>query len=402
VPIIGDGNALPFVQALDLNLSGRYDDYSDFGSTKNPKIALSWKINDWIKARGNYAKSFVAPAFTSIGSGGGVTGESGYGAFGQGAVNVPIAAYANATQLPGCATATTTCTIGTTLTGIQLSGGNDQLQPQHGESWAVGVDFASPPFLPGLRAGITYWNSKLTGGITAPAPSFAVNAAGLNSLLTIYPNGATPAQIAAAAGSLPLTSAVPSTVYFIYDFRQRNALNLNISGLDIDASYRFTTDVGQFDLGGSVSEKLKFDQNVGGGANFDVLNTTGFNTTFPSVKRTARANLGWSLNQWSADAFVNYTGSYYNWSSTTQTPITRNAGGLPTGGGDKVKAYTTIDLHIAYDVKSDGFLNGLQLFADGTNILDKDPPFYNSTSGYDNFSASPIGRLIAVGFRAKY
>lgn len=402
VPIIGEGNALPFVQALDLNLSGRYDNYSDFGSTKNPKIAVNWKMTDSVKFRANWAKSFVAPAFTSIGSGGGITGESGFGNYGQGTVNVPIAAYANATQLPGCAAATTTCTIGTTITGAQISGGNDQLQPQHGKSWAAGVDF-NPSFLPGFRGSVTYWSSKLTGGITAPTPAFAVNSAGLNGLLKIYPNGATPAEIAAAMGNLPLTSALPSTVYFIYDFRQRNALNLDIAGLDIDASYRFNTDnLGSFNIGGSISEKLKFDQNVGGGTSFDVLNTTGFNTTFPSVKRTARANVGWTMGQWSADAFVNYTGSYYNWSGTTQTAITRNAAGVPTGGGDKVKAYTTLDLHLAYDIKSDGFLGGVQLFGDVSNAFDKDPPFYNNANGYDTFSGNPIGRIIAVGFRAKY
>jgi iron complex outermembrane receptor protein len=43
-------------------------------------------------------------------------------------------------------------------------------------------------------------------------------------------------------GTLPQTSALPSTVYFIYDYRQRNVLNLDIAGLDFDASYRFNTD----------------------------------------------------------------------------------------------------------------------------------------------------------------
>ena len=401
VPIIGDGNAIPLVQALDLNLSGRYDKYSDFGSTKNPKIAVNWKMVDGVKIRANWAKSFVAPAFTSIGSGNGITGESGYGAFGQGVVNVPISAFPGAASLPGCSSAAATCAIGTTITGIQLSGGNDKLQPQHGKTWAIGLDL-NPNFLPGARFSVTYWASKLTGGITAPTPSLAVNSPDLNSLLKIYPNGATAAEIAAAAGTLPLTSALPSTVYFIYDFRQRNVLNLNIAGVDLDGGYKFSTDFGQFNIGGSLSLKTKFDQQIGSGGVFSVLNTTGFNTTFPSIKTQARANVSWSLDNWSADIFANYTGAYYNWSSTTQTPLTRNAAGLPTGGGDKVKASTTIDLHVAYDIKSDGWLNGTQLFADAANVFDKEPTFYNNANGYDTFSGNPIGRLISVGFRAKY
>jgi iron complex outermembrane receptor protein len=400
VPIIGEGNALPMVQKLDLNLAGRYDKYSDFGSTKNPKIAVNWTVVDGVKLRGNWAKSFVAPAFTSIGSGNGITGESGYGSFGLGAVNVPVSAYPSVAQLPGCATATT-CTLGTTITGLQLNGGNDQLQPQRGKSWAIGVDLA-PTFLPGFRGSVTYWSNKLSGGITSPIPSLAVNSSGLNSLLQIYPNGATPAQIAAAAGTLPQTSAIPSTVYFIYDYRQRNVLYLDIAGIDFDGSYRFNTPAGELTLGGSVSRKTKFDQHIGAdGATFDVLNTTGFNTTFPSIKTSARGNVSWSNGPWSADLFANYTGSYYNWSGTTQIPLTRNAAGLPTGGGDKVKSSTIFDLHVAYDIKGDGWLGDSQVYIDGNNIFDKDPVFYNNANGYDTFSGNPIGRMISVGFRAK-
>jgi hypothetical protein len=49
---------------------------------------------------------------------------------------------------------------------------------------------------------------------------------------------------------------VPSTVYFIYDFRQRNALNLDIAGLDIDASIELPVqhrEHGPFNIGGSIS-----------------------------------------------------------------------------------------------------------------------------------------------------
>jgi len=44
---------VPFVRKLELNLSGRYDGYNDFGSTTNPKFALNWQINDSLKVRGN-------------------------------------------------------------------------------------------------------------------------------------------------------------------------------------------------------------------------------------------------------------------------------------------------------------------------------------------------------------
>jgi iron complex outermembrane receptor protein len=57
-----------FRQMLDLNISGRFDHYNDFGNTTNPKIAANFEPVRGIKFRANWARSFVAPALTSIGS----------------------------------------------------------------------------------------------------------------------------------------------------------------------------------------------------------------------------------------------------------------------------------------------------------------------------------------------
>jgi len=73
--------------------------------------------------------------------------------------------------------------------------------------------------------------------------------------------------------------------------------------------------------------------------------------------------------------------------------------GVPTSGGDPVKSNTTVDINLSYEL--DGRFKGSSIFLDGTNVFDKDPPFYNSANGYDNINASPIGRVITVGVRAK-
>ena len=41
-------------------LAARYDDYSDFGSSTNPKFGLNWSPTDWFKVRGSYGTSFRA------------------------------------------------------------------------------------------------------------------------------------------------------------------------------------------------------------------------------------------------------------------------------------------------------------------------------------------------------
>jgi hypothetical protein len=36
------------------------------------------------------------------------------------------------------------------------------------------------------------------------------------------------------------------------------------------------------------------------------------------------------------------------------------------------------------------------------DLFNTDPPFYNSTLGYDSYNANPIGRIIEVGIRGKW
>ncbi len=50
------------MRSLTLSASGRYDDYSDVGSTFNPKVGLTWKPVDGVSIRGNYGESFNAPS----------------------------------------------------------------------------------------------------------------------------------------------------------------------------------------------------------------------------------------------------------------------------------------------------------------------------------------------------
>ena len=406
VPLVGPEMAVPLMQSLDVNLSGRYDDYSDFGTTKNPRIAANWGVIDGLKLRANYARSFVAPALTSRGANAqGTTAETSVTAF-AGTLNVPTAAYPNIIGgVPGCVAGAVTCTIGGGVAGLQINGGNAGLQPEKGESWSIGGDW-DPSFVPGLRLSVTFWHNKLKGAITAPLPAFAVNAAGLNSLLTIFPGGVTASspQIAAITAGRPLQTAIPANTFFVYNFQQRNALNLTVEGIDASADYGFDTEVGRFSVSAIASYETKFDQQVGtGGAHFSVKNTTGFNGTFPSIRLNSRAQLGWdSKFGLSTNVAWSHTGSYRNWSGTTVTPLIRSAAGVPTGGGDKVKAGNFIDFHAAYDFSGDGLTAGLQLFVDVNNVFDKDPPFYNSNNGYDAFSGNPIGRLTTIGVRKKW
>lgn len=415
VPLISPDMGVPLMRRLEIDISGRYDHFNDVGHTANPKFAANWEVADGVKLRANYSRSFVAPPIAAVGD-----PSQGYlfasGSVGlSGTVYVPVAAYPEVRNLPGCANATVTCQIGSGVNpGLrrQLGGGIDGIKPQKGSAWSVGVDL-TPRFLPGFVANVTLFNNKLKGGVTSANPNSIVNSTGLHDNLQICPSGCTDAQIAGfanTANGVTINDVLPATIYFLINQDETNVLNLKIQGIDAAVSYTIPTEsLGTFVIGDTLTYFTKFKQNMGGGAWFSILNTSGYNTTFPSIQFTTRAHLGWTSGPVALDIFMNHTGGYRNWSNTSVEPIILDDKGNPSGGGDFVKSATTFDLHAAYSFQS-GSLQGDQVYVDVKNVFDQDPPFYNGNTngilggsyGFNGFVSNPLGRIVSLGFRARF
>jgi iron complex outermembrane receptor protein len=416
VPLVSPEMNFPLVRRLTIDISGRYDKYSDVGDTSNPKFAADWEVFEGVKLRANYATSFVGPPLAVIGD-----PAQGYlyasGSVGtQGQIVVPIANYPTVINIPGAQCNTTTCTIGLAANqGLrrQLGGGFTHEVPMTGESYSFGLDLA-PRFLPGFMGAVTWFHNKFVGGVSSPSPTAIVNSAGLHDLLTLCPTTCTQAQIdtfANIANGATISGAVPAQVYFLLDQSTRNALNLTVEGIDASVNYRSAIgSMGTFTIGTSFTYFTKFKQNFGGGSEFSILNTSGYNTTFPSIQFKNRAQFGWELGGFSADLFWNHVGGYRNWINTSVAPVTVDSAGNPSGGGDHVKADNNFDLHVQYTMKSDGMFNGWQFYVDVKNLFNTDPPFYSGNTagiiggafGYNGFVSNPLGRVTSIGLRAKF
>jgi outer membrane receptor protein involved in Fe transport len=72
--------------------------------------------------------------------------------------------------------------------------------------------------------------------------------------------------------------------------------------------------------------------------------------------------------------------------------------GVPVGGGDQVASTEMVDLHVSYDFD---LLGGAQVFLDVTNLFNRDPVFYNSANGYDQYTGDVLGRVSTLGIRVK-
>jgi iron complex outermembrane receptor protein len=413
VPIVGEDMNVPLIRKLDIDVSFRHDHYNDVGGTTNPKIAANWEVTRGVKLRANYATSFVAPPLAAIGVPSMGYQRTATGTIVSGGVYVPVALYPGVTQLPGCAGATTLCQIGAGVNqGLTRNYGvGANARPQTGNSWSVGLDF-QPEFLPGLTANITYWANHFKGGVTRPDVSVQLYSQALHDRLTLCPSGCTTAQINAftnVANGGTMTGSLPTSVYFLLNNDSGNLLNLNVQGIDYAVNYRLRTQkAGTFNLGATGTYYTKYMQDFGD-TPFSVLNTSGFNSTFPSIQTRLRFQAGWQYGNVSIDGFANYTGGYWNWSNTALNPVTVNSAGLPNGGGDWVGANTTIDLHAEYKLPV-RFASNLTFYVDVKNLLDATPPFFSGNTsgigvggyGYNGFVSNPIGRMSSIGLRAAF
>ena len=57
---------LPVLDSLEVTLAGRYDHYSGFGGTFNPKYSFKYQPVDWLALRGAYSTGFKVPDFAKL------------------------------------------------------------------------------------------------------------------------------------------------------------------------------------------------------------------------------------------------------------------------------------------------------------------------------------------------
>ncbi|HEU4650017.1 MAG TPA: TonB-dependent receptor, partial [Croceibacterium sp.] len=350
IPIFGGDNAQPGLQELSLSLAARYEKYSDFGDTTNPKVALIYEPLSGFRLKATYGTSFRAPTFVEVST---VAGGAGL--------------YYD--TLPGPSG---------NLTGIGIAGGNPSLQPETATTWSVGAQLA-PVALPGFNAEVTYFDIDYKDQIQAlrGTPGLLTNPL-YSSFVILNP---TQAQITALRTSgLPINnpSVLTGTVQFIADGRRQNLGKSKISGIDFLTSYTWDWGEWTLDVGVNGSYFLNYDFEAVPNSGFvDVLNTIGFPQKF-----RMQADAGVAYGNFQGRVTFNHLSGYDN---TTVTPIQR------------VDSFQTVDLHLGLDVTEHANI-ALQV----RNLFDADPPFVDAATGYDPQSANPLPRLFVINARFKY
>ncbi len=344
---------------LDLSLAGRFDSYSDVGSTFNPKVGFSWRPLALVKLRGNWGTSFLAPPFFY--SDRDQVGDNWVG-------------YVVDPRSPN----------GQTF-ALQLLGPLPDLKPETARAWNAGIDLA-PPAIRNFSLSLTYFDIDYHGKIQRPHPDpdlFLTQEAQLASLITRNP---TQAQIDAVCMKPSVNGAnCHQPVFVIIDGRYRNIAGLKTRGVDTVLGYFLSTARGTvtFSLNGTYTIDQR-QQITPTAPVSDLVDTVGNPTSVRLI-----GNVSWSLRGWTVQGAVNHTGAY------------RDPASVPVR---KVDSWTTVDVNVGY--RADGGSGGLantQFNLGINNALDRRPPFVNrfnldesGTFGYDPANASLLGRQVSL------
>ena len=374
IPLVNSDSDITGVYALDLSISARYDKYSDFGSTFNPKYGLTYKPAEWISFRGNWGTSFNAP--TPVDQLGSLRNT--IGAY-------PFVAAAKPGDTPPAGAYT-----------IALLGSGNDLQPQEADTWSVGADF-QVPFVEGLNASVTYYNIFFKGTLNR-APVFNAQ-----QLFDYYPDfvvlNPTAEQISEFA-NYAVSTGGPAVVepyldgspyvYELLDYRLSNLGNSKLDGLDFSMMYAKKTGFGGFDARISGNFYLSRETQLSDISPFTDDYETG------ASQFNGMAAFGVDVNGvlrensvFRAEARLKHSAGY---------DVLRTAA-LPQ---DEVDAFNTVDLYFRYDFNGMGYLENLSLSLNVKNVLDEEPPVFRATggNGYDN--GFTLGRQIIMGVSKKF
>ncbi len=331
---------VPIVTGLEATGQLRYDHYSDFGNTTNPKVSVRWQIARTALLRASWGTGFAAPTlfqlWTPVNQGLGPSGLSD-------PLRCPDPHAPDSSLNPDC-----------NAQYPQTTGGNPNLQPAESTAWSVG-GVVEP--LTGLSIGADWIWLDVKNTVSQGVPITTILDPAFYPLYSdLVTRAATCAPSAFVPGApCPITSISQQFV---------NLGRTKIQAIDVNVQYKSpATDVGTFALGFQATYYIKYDQQQPDGsmAGF-VSNAYGAVSPLGVVPRWKwYAPINWSYGPWSATLANTYQSSYID----VTTDFDNNQ--------RRVGSLSLWDLQGSYTGFKDWTLT-----LGAKNLFDKNPPFTNS------------------------
>ena len=250
IPIFGKANARPGMQALQLQLAARYDDYravsgnyviwfpsltpepppfevvNNASAQTTTLVGLKYSPIESLTFRASHGTGFVPPDVTQLGA---PTRQEVY------FIPTPDPRRGNTTS---------------PTSAVSIYGSNPNLEPEDSETTSAGVIF-EPTFLPGFRASLDYTRLKKTNNITS------ISEAQLLQYESLFPD-----RIQRGANLAGDPAGWAGVITYI-DTSRVNAASARLDNLDLQLKYGFDLDNGtHFEFWGNGTWTLKAEQQI--------------------------------------------------------------------------------------------------------------------------------------------
>lgn len=357
IPLLGERNGVTGAERLEVSAAVRIEDYSDFGTTTNPKVGLAYSPVRGLTLRGTYGTAFRVPRLIDLNT------EENANLF------FPLPDPESPSG----------------LSNVIIRQGNDpDLGPETARTWTAGVDF-EPAVLPGLSISASYFDIDFSDRIARAADIFGI--LGQDDIFApLIIRNPDPATAQPFLDDPELRNVVgstePSDVGAIVNFLLTNIGQTRVRGLDLTGRYETAIAIGHVALRVNASIMTDFKEAISATAPFFQR----VDTLDRPVDWRLRGSLTWQHEGLSATAFINYVDNFTNDNTQPVEPIS---------------AQVTTDLTLAYKIEgsaSSHWLDGLGVRLSVENLTDKDPPFVNNPRGFgfDPANGNPQGRFIAL------
>ena len=353
---------LPVTKKLELNLSARYDNYTDFGSSTNPKVSARFAALDSLVFRGSYGTGFRVPTFNQLYNG--VT-ESPY--TGAGVVDPASCPAGVVSAAPGCSA----------ITFNTLFGGKRELKPEDSKLSNLGLVWQP---LPQFSASVDYWDIQRKGTIQSfSLATFLANYALFQSNF-----------IRDSAGAIRQI-----------DTRWVNAGETRTKGLEVSLRGNSAFMTGKLSGGLDISYLLEKKSRLLASSAFGPSEVGVFTRSSElGIRWKHKAFVTYSQGPWAGTLVQQYTGGY----SGYVPPGVLSGAATPALWDPNVKPYLLHHASVAYS----GVKN-LTLTAGVKNLFNENPPFANSYdtntgsgSSWEPRVADPRGRSYMLSAEYKF
>lgn len=345
---------LPIVKGLDLNLAGRLDEYTGFGTTTNPKVTLRYAPTEKFLIRGSYSTGFRVPTFKQM--------------------------FDPVTESPLAATGLIDPATGLQIpanSATTIFGGRSDLQPEDAKMFSAGIVVQPNQH---LSANLDWWDVNRSGTIQS------FNTTELLQNYDVFRDS--------------FLRREDGTIETI-DTRWRNAGKTATKGIEF--GLRGNMDAGggkltaNFDVSYLLEKKTKLRPN-------SPWSTSEINMFTRSsdigLKWKHTASVGYSRGNWSVLVNNLYRNSYVD----AVLPGVAAGRVVPPDWSARVKPYSIYGLSLTYR----GIKN-ITVIAGVKNIFNEDPPFsatYDTNTGagssWEPRIADPRGRSFTLRVDYKF